>query len=57
MEVRGIIKSMWIIIAAIACIAADPRGPFPIGRQMMSQGAIVEGEGVSGRQPWNPAAY
>jgi len=36
---------------------AAARDPFPVGYSMMSQGALVEAEGVSAREPWTPAAY
>jgi len=36
---------------------AAARDPFPLGYSMMSQGALVETEGVSARQPWTPAAH
>ena len=36
---------------------AASREPFPLGYSMMSQGALVEAEGVSARQPWTPAAH
>jgi len=50
-----IIFAAWALLAAHLC--ANPRDPFPIGYPMMSQGAIVEAEGVQGRQPWTPAAH
>jgi hypothetical protein len=45
------------IIAAFATPAiSGPRDPFPIGHSMMSQGAIIDPEGPTGRQPWVSAA-
>jgi hypothetical protein len=49
---------MFFAVWALAALSlsANPRDPFPLGYPMMSQGALVETEGVSGRQPWTPAA-
>ncbi|MDR0307688.1 MAG: hypothetical protein LBI42_12740 [Chitinispirillales bacterium] len=33
------------------------RDPFPIGSSMASQGALIETHGISGREPWTPAAF
>jgi hypothetical protein len=44
------------IIFSFAAAHADPRDPFPIGYSMAPQGAIVDPEGATGREPWAPAA-
>lgn len=60
---RNTRKSVWAVWACFtvmmlfAALTAGPRDPFPIGHCMMSQGAVVETEGVSGRQPWTSAAF
>jgi hypothetical protein len=52
-----IFSAALVLLATPAFLVAGPRDPFPIGYCMMSQGAIVEAEGVSGRQPWTSAAF
>jgi len=54
------VSTRLFILAAITVSAAvtfaGPRDPFPIGYSMASQGAIVDPEGVAGREPWSCAA-
>jgi len=52
-----LIKSLIIIGMTITASTSGPHDPFPLGCSMMSQGALVDVEDVSGRQPWIPAAY
>jgi hypothetical protein len=40
----------------LAAAFADSRDPFPMGYSMASQGAIVDYEGATGREPWASAA-
>jgi hypothetical protein len=40
----------------IAVALPGPRDPFPFGHSMPSQGAIVDPEGATGREPWVSAA-
>jgi len=51
-------KTKMILILMIPLVSyAAARDPFPVGYSMMSQGALVETEGSSARQPWTPAAH
>ncbi|MDR3012534.1 MAG: hypothetical protein LBU70_04915, partial [Chitinispirillales bacterium] len=45
------------LLALPAALSAGQRDPFPFGRSMMSQGAIIETEGATGREPWASAAF
>jgi hypothetical protein len=49
-------KWMGMIFSLVLFIEAGVRDPFPIGSAMMSQGALVETQGASGREPWSAAA-
>jgi len=45
-----------MFLAAADIAPAGPRDPFPAGHSMASQGAIVDPEGATGREPWASAA-
>jgi len=49
--------AVWLLAVVPPPAASAPRDPFPLGYSMMSQGALVETEGASARQPWTPAAH
>ena len=55
----AILFAVWFLVTVLTPVISDaaPRDPFPLGYSMMSQGALVEAEGVSARQPWTPAAH
>ena len=50
------IKCAGMIFILTLFVGAGVRDPFPIGAAMMSQGALVESQGMSGREPWSAAA-
>jgi len=50
-------KFIWMIFIHALCIEAGVRDPFPIGAAMMSQGALIETQGMSGREPWSSSAF
>jgi len=55
-SMRLLIFSVIMIAEYTAITSAGPRDPFPMGYSMASQGAIVDPEGATGREPWVSAA-
>jgi hypothetical protein len=55
--IRVLISALLLISGFCFSLHAAAHDPFPVGYSMGNNGTIIQSNGVSGRQPWIPAAY
>lgn len=56
---RGVRRGLWLAVPLwlVAACLAQVESPFPPGYSMGNHGTIMWEDGLSGRQPWVPAAF
>lgn len=54
----GLLATAFFLVFSFPLLSkAGPHDPFPAGYSMTNNGTIIQASGLSGRQPWSPAAF